>query len=230
MIYVESKPLNGKKNTFMADQSLKRKPIIVFTKYEPYLVADLEKFVDHQNRDLKVKPVMAFCRCGQSKHKPHCDGSHARAGFVGDKAADRTKDRAVEYRGTEITIVDNRGVCSHDKSCVRNLPSVFDDRKKRWINPNGAGADEIIETVKKCPSGALSYKIGGIRYQDVDRPPLIRVEKDGPLKVEGSIELKDDIGSTPESREHYTLCRCGKSKNKPFCDGTHHTIEFRDPE
>lgn len=214
----------------MGKQPSGKKPIIIFTKYEPYLVADLEKFVDHQNRDLKVEPVMALCRCGNSKHKPHCDGSHVRSGFVGDKSPDRTKDRVVEYRGTEITIVDNRGVCSHDKACVRNLPSVFDDKKRRWIDPRGAGADEIIETIKKCPSGALSYKIDGIRYQDLDRDPLIRVKKDGPLEVEGHIELKDDMDSKPESGEHYTLCRCGVSKNKPFCDGSHHPIEFRDPK
>jgi CDGSH-type Zn-finger protein len=206
-----------------------KRPIILFTKYTPYMVADLESLIDHGGRELETEPVMALCRCGGSKRKPYCDGSHAKMGFVGDKASDRIKDKARTYGGREITIVDNRGVCSHDKACVRSLPSVFDDTRKRWINPDGASRDEIIETIKKCPSGALSYKIENIRYQDLDRPPLIHIEKDGPLRVEGSVILKDDRCSTPESGEHYTLCRCGHSRNKPFCDGTHHSIEFMDP-
>ena len=205
------------------------KPIIVFTKYEPYLVVDLETFRDHQGKALKADPVMALCRCGASRHKPLCDGSHHKARFSGEKSPDRVKDRVVEYRGKKITILDNRGVCAHDKACVRNLPSVFNDKKRIWIDPNGARPEEIIETIKKCPSGALSYKIGDTRYQDLERSALIRVKKDGPLEVEGYIGLKDDMGSTPEAREHYTLCRCGQSKNKPFCDGTHITIEFKDP-
>jgi CDGSH-type Zn-finger protein len=206
-----------------------KKPVILFTKYTPYMVADLETFRDHRGRQLPTEPVMSLCRCGGSKRKPYCDGSHAKIGFAGEKSPDRIKDKARDYAGREITIVDNRGVCSHDKACVRNLPGVFDDTRRRWIDPDGAARDEIIETVKKCPSGALSYRIGNIRYQDLERPPLITVEKNGPLRVEGFVALKDEAGSVPESKEHYTLCRCGHSKNKPFCDGTHHSIEFRDP-
>jgi CDGSH-type Zn-finger protein/ferredoxin len=214
----------------MADQGEHREsPIIVFTTYEPYLVVGLRNFKNHEGMDLDVEPVMALCRCGGSKRKPYCDGSHHGLRFSGRKSPDRVTDRVVEYRGREISILDNRGVCAHDKACVRNLPSVFNDMKRIWIDLNGANAEEIIEAVKKCPSGALSYKIGEVRYQDVERTSLIRVEKDGPLKVEGYIELKDDRGCRPESREHYTLCRCGKSKNKPFCDGTHVTVQFKDP-
>jgi CDGSH-type Zn-finger protein len=214
----------------MEDQGKENKtPTVVFTTYEPYTVIDLKDFKNHEGKDLDVEPVMALCRCGGSKHKPYCDGSHHKERFSGTKSPDRVKDRVVEYRGKEITILDNRGVCSHDKSCVRSLPSVFNDKRQIWIDPNGAGVDEIIETIRKCPSGALSYRIGETRYQDVDRSPRITVKKDGPLAVEGFITLRDDRDSKPESREHYTLCRCGKSKNKPFCDGTHCTIDFKDP-
>jgi CDGSH-type Zn-finger protein len=209
--------------------SEKRKPIIDFTRFTPYHIVELETFLDHRGRELPVKPVMALCRCGASQRKPYCDGSHSAVGFVGDKSTDRVKDKLREYRGKEITILDNRGVCAHDKSCVRSLPSVFNLDRRPWIDPDGAGVREIIETIEKCPSGALSYRIGSVRYQNLDRNPLIRVDKNGPLKVEGYIELKDDMGSKPESREHYTLCRCGQAKNKPFCDGTHITVGFKDP-
>jgi CDGSH-type Zn-finger protein len=213
----------------MDDLPPKEKPLIVTTTYEPYLVVDLDTLEDHRGEKHEVEPVMALCRCGLSKRKPFCDGSHHRVRFSGEKSPDRVKDKAVEYRGREITIVDNRGVCSHDKSCVRNLPSVFNDKRRRWIDPNGASVQEIISAVEQCPSGALSYKIGDIRNQNVDRSPHIKVAKDGPLEVKGSIVLRDDRGSAPEVAEHYTLCRCGKSKNKPFCDGSHLTAEFKDP-
>ena len=87
---------------------------------------------------------------------------------------------------------------------------------------------DIIDTVKKCPSGALSYSIGETEYRDQDRKPMITVSKDGPYKIEGAIELIDITFSNNASREHYTLCRCGASNNKPFCDGTHNESGFKD--
>ena len=101
--------------------------------------------------------------------------------------------------------------------------------ERPWIDSNGASIDEIIETVKKCPSGALSYSIDGIEYIDQEeREPMITVSKDGPYNITGGIEL---VGiKIPEnvSKEHYSLCRCGASKNKPFCDGSHLQINFKD--
>ena len=196
------------------------------TKHTPFIVRELECFKDSQGKDLEVQYEMSLCRCGASKSKPYCDGSHSTIGFVAEKSPDRVPDRAKEYTGKEITIVDNRGVCSHDQSCVNGLPSVFDRHRRPWINPDGATVKEIIVTIEKCPSGALSYKIGGQHHKDLDREPAIIVSRNGPLHVVGGIELKDDLESKPESEEHYTLCRCGQSKNKPFCDGTHLDIDF----
>jgi CDGSH-type Zn-finger protein len=88
----------------------------------------------------------------------------------------------------------------------------------------------VIETVRKCPSGALSYSIDGIEYRDQDRKPMITVSKDGPYIVIGGIALmgNDSQFGQGASKEHYTLCRCGASKNKPFCDGAHREINFKD--
>ena len=79
-----------------------------------------------------------------------------------------------------------------------------------------------------CPSGALSYTKDGVLYKDRDREPAITVSKNGPYYVVGGIESKDPMGSKPESKEHYTLCRCGASTNKPFCNGAHWDINFKD--
>ncbi|MDW7670502.1 MAG: CDGSH iron-sulfur domain-containing protein [Bacillota bacterium] len=207
--------------------SEKRKPMIVTTKYSNYLVTDLETLKKADGTSLKTDPVTALCRCGHSKHKPFCDGTHNENGLNEVKKKDRLEDRVKTYEGANITIYDNRGVCSHDESCTRLLPAVFDKDKRPWIDPDGASVAEIIDTIEKCPSGALSYGIGSRRYQEMDREPAIQTTKNGPLKVTGGIILKDDQGCQPECREHYTLCRCGESKNKPFCDGSHDEHDFK---
>ena len=79
-----------------------------------------------------------------------------------------------------------------------------------------------------CPSGALSYTKDGVHYKDQEREPAIEIAQNGPYNIVGGIEFNDPIGSKPESKEHYTLCRCGASKNKPFCTGEHHDIHFED--
>jgi hypothetical protein len=88
---------------------------------------------------------------------------------------------------------------------------------------------KIIETIRKCPSGALSYSIDGVEYRDdKTRTPKVAVSKNGPYLVTGGIELAGvENWAEGASKEHYTLCRCGASKNKPFCDGMHLGIKFR---
>ena len=204
------------------------KPTIITAKYQPYLVTGLKSITGTNGEPIPLEPVTSLCRCGHSKSKPFCDGTHSTVGFTGEKELGRVKDRDRAYAGKEITIIDNRGVCAHDEACVRELPTVFDRHKRRWIEANGDSIEKIIETIEHCPSGALSYKIGELRIQDLEREPEIKQKKGGPYQLFGWIELKDDMESTPESAEHYTLCRCGESKNKPFCDGAHHHSEFSD--
>jgi CDGSH-type Zn-finger protein/ferredoxin len=207
----------------------KRKPIIVFTKYSPYYVIGKPPVKNSKGEEIKLGSVSSFCRCGQSNGKPFCDGTHNKVGFVGEKDDDRRPDKVVEFAGKEITIYDNRGVCSADGACVRECPEVFQkDKKPNWIFPDEAGVKKIVATIEQCPSGALSYKVGSERIQDLDRKPAIEIAKNGPLEIVGHIDLIDDMDSTPESKEHYTLCRCGATKNKPFCDNSHKKIEFKD--
>ncbi len=201
----------------------KRKPVITVLKNGPYMVRGLEHFRNSAGRELPVQPVMSLCRCGASKNKPYCDGSHAKIGFVGEKDQVRVPKKINEWRGKRITIVDNSDACCRDRSCINNLPQVFENE-----DPDAATVKEIIETIKKCPSGALTYKVGGRHCQAFNRKPAITVAKKGPLKVVGGIRLRDDMKSQPACPEHYTLCRCGHSKNKPFCDGSHLEAGFKD--
>ena len=205
--------------------SQQKKPEIVFTKTTPYMVSGLENFYDANGKKLPTKPVMVLCRCGKSKNKPFCDGSHNAEGIDGEKKPGRLKDKVHHFAGNEITIHDNRGVCSHDRSCVNFSPGVFKPGRRPWIDPNAAGVKEIVNTIEKCPSGALGYTIGKITCTSLDREPAIKVAENGPFEITGGIILKDDMNSKPQSAEHYTLCRCGKSKNQPFCDGSHDHVE-----
>lgn len=172
---------------------------------------------------------VALCRCGASKNKPFCDGTHGTIGFKDANAADGSQNRRVDYLGKRITIHDNRGICSHAGFCTERLKAVFRMGREPWIDPDGASVEEIVETIKKCPSGALSYSIDSVEHRDQDREPMVTVTDDGPYAVSGGIELIGIAFGAGASKEHYTLCRCGASKNKPFCDGSHWEVEFTDP-
>ena len=171
---------------------------------------------------------IALCRCGGSKNKPFCDGTHGTNHFTDQRIADDTRNRRISYVGKRITIHDNRSICSHAGFCTDRLKSVFRMNQEPWIDPDRASAEEIIETVKKCPSGALSYSVDNVEYRDQDREPMVTVTDDGPYAITGGIELIGLKFGEGASKEHYTLCRCGASKNKPFCDGSHWNVGFRD--
>ena len=195
----------------------------------PLRVSHLERFVGPDGSEIPTSDRMLLCRCGNSSRKPFCDGSHTRSGYHSHKLEGRPPDRTRDCVGEHIIIHDNRGVCSHAEHCVRDLPSVFSRNDRPWIHPDGAPPDDIARTIEKCPSGALSYTRDGVLHKDLDRPPAIRVDPGGPYKVVGGVQLADPDGCHPESTEHYTLCRCGASRNKPFCDGSHWHVPFDEP-
>ena len=172
---------------------------------------------------------VALCRCGGSKNKPFCDGTHSANGFRDANTADPAKNRRKEYAGKKVTILDNRALCSHAAFCTDELNEVFRHHDQPWIDPDGAAVEEIIATIRKCPSGALGYAIDGVEAEPPKRPPMVTVTDHGPYAITGGIELPGVDFGAGASREHYTLCRCGASKNKPFCDGSHWDASFRDP-
>ncbi|MEY9927804.1 CDGSH-type Zn-finger protein/truncated hemoglobin YjbI [Catenulispora sp. GP43] len=204
----------------------------------PYLVTNAPELTTWLGEELPVRPQMALCRCGGSATKPFCDGAHATNDFTGAKSPTRTADHQDSYPGQQITILDNRGICAHSGLCTDRLPTVFHQGREPFVTPSGGRMDEIVRAVRACPSGALSFAIDGREARDqVDResrPPAIEVSKDGPYRVTGSIPLTGPDGE-PEPRaegasaEHYSLCRCGESQNKPFCSGMHWNTDFRDP-
>jgi CDGSH-type Zn-finger protein len=211
-----------------------------------YLINDMQPKVVYNLQNFKGKPLsttvgIALCRCGASKNKPFCDSTHNVIGF---SSANRTldenddtkktaiKDKRRDYPGKEITVHDNRKICSHAAECVNNLSSVFKLGSRPWINPDASKMNDIVDVVRRCPSGALSYSIDGVEYRDPEeqRNPIVTVLKNGPYHITGGIELIGENIQFGEgaSKEHYTLCRCGASENKPFCDGAHKSSKFND--
>ena len=194
----------------------------------PLIVTRLKNFQNSKGENLSPKDRVALCRCGESANKPYCDGSHTAAKFSGKRETDKPLNKERVYEGKELSIHDNRLICCHAAKCVEQLSSVFRLEERPWIDPDLAGVETIIEVIKKCPSGALSYSINETHHRDQDREPAIQISKNGPFDVSGHVVLKVEEESQPPSKEHYSLCRCGASKNKPFCDGAHRDINFKD--
>ena len=215
------------------------RPRIVVAENGPYLVTNAAAVRSYLGEPLRVPPQLALCRCGQSGDKPFCDGSHARTGFSGARDPKRVPDRRDTYPGVQVTIFDNRGICQHSGFCTDGLPTVFRTGAEPFVAPSGGRADEIIRAVRDCPSGALSLAFDDTEARDLAdwhgrREQAVEVSLDGPYRVTGGMPLADAGGqdvprASGSSREHYALCRCGHSQNKPFCSGMHWYVQFRDP-
>jgi CDGSH-type Zn-finger protein/truncated hemoglobin YjbI len=215
------------------------RPRIVVADNGPYLVTNAAAVRSYLGEALPAAPQVALCRCGESGDKPFCDGSHARTSFSGAKDPKRVPDQRDTYPGTQVTIFDNRGICQHSGFCTDRLPTAFRTGTEPFVAPSGGRMDEIVRAVRDCPSGALSLAFDGTEARDLaewhgGRQPAVEVSLDGPYRVTGGIPLADAAGgevrrAAGSSREHYALCRCGHSQNKPFCSGMHWYVQFRDP-
>jgi uncharacterized Fe-S cluster protein YjdI len=122
------------------------------------------------------------------------------------------------YENKSIRVFWDADKCIHAQECVNGLPSVFDRSKRPCINVDAASVDELATVIDKCPSGALRYELlGGDKTGDA----AIRVLRNGPYRVDGNVQLRAEDGSIIDTEACFILCRCGRSGNKPFCDGSH---------
>lgn len=134
-----------------------------------------------------------------------------------------------KYTNGEITVVWQPGLCSHSTHCWRGLPGVFKPKERPWVQMEGTASETISAQVENCPSGALSW----YRNDSAEQPSeaaqsiLVEVTKDGPLVVSGGILVKHLDGREEKRERKTSLCRCGQSGNKPFCDGTHNKVGFK---
>ncbi|HEY6312046.1 MAG TPA: ferritin-like domain-containing protein [Streptosporangiaceae bacterium] len=222
----------------LADLQRGLRPVVMTAKNGPYLVTNVPVRTP-LGECLPAPPQLALCRCGASAVKPFCDGTHASNGFTDDKDPNRVPDHRDTYPGEQVTIFDNRGICQHSGLCTDRLATAFRTDSEPFVAPSGARMDELIRAVRGCPSGALSLAFDGDEARSLvdwhaQRERGIEITQDGPYRVTGGVPLTDATGADVpraegSSREHYALCRCGHSQNKPFCSGMHWYVEFRDP-
>ncbi len=130
-----------------------------------------------------------------------------------------------EYSNGRITVHFNPNVCQHSAVCIKNLPTVFDVKKQRWINVNGDTTENIVDLIRKCPSGALTYELEGQAPAEVaaEEPAdvVITIVPNGSARIAGKVRIVDLEGNLILETEKCSLCRCGLSEKKPFCDGAH---------
>jgi CDGSH-type Zn-finger protein len=168
-----------------------------------------------------------LCRCGRSADKPFCDGSHL-TGFDGTETAERSDiaDRRYEFPAGEGKVSFDLATCQHAGYCG--------DRFTNWRRlarraDDPAVRERLMQMVRLCPSGALEMQPDGDGEQlEPALPVSIGVVRDGPYWVRGRIPVTSADGQTYEVRNRVTLCRCGRSETKPFCDGSHTHAGFRD--
>jgi len=168
-----------------------------------------------------------LCRCGQSKNKPFCDGAHVKVGFDGTETASQESylNQPEEIDGPAIKLIDIQELCASARFCHRaggiwNLVPQSGDPDTRRI---------VLEEAGDCPSGRLvvwDKKTKKTIEPEFEKSigliedPAVGVS--GPIWVRGGIPVESADGKTYKVRNRVTLCRCGKSSNKPFCDSSHY--------
>ena len=183
------------------------------------------RFPDKQNRSL--------CRCGKTTKNPYCDGSHTSSGFDGTEKGDYSlyHDKAEKFEGADITLLDRKDICADARFCDQaggtwKLVDQSSDPTSKKI---------ALEETFQCPSGRLVMQD---KKSGEDTEPALEksisivedpgAEASGPLWVKGGIPIQSSEGVLYETRNRVTLCRCGNSENKPFCDGKHIVCKFND--
>lgn len=220
---------------------------ITITKDGPYLVTGAAPLADQhivtndegeslewrEGRRFETPERYALCRCGQSARRPFCDGSHKRHHFDGTETASRAPyaEQAERIEGPTMVLDDAERLCAFARFCdphgkVWNLVRQTDHEGARRLVAHEAG---------HCPAGRLVARERATNQAlEPEFAPSLGLVQDtargvsGPIWVRGSIPVVGADGVTYEERNRVTLCRCGASSNKPFCDGTHASIGFSD--
>jgi CDGSH-type Zn-finger protein len=194
--------------------------------------ADGESIKWQRGKSYEAPAKYALCRCGQSANAPFCDGTHARAGFDGTETAPRTPfaAQAQVFDGPDLSLLDARHLCADARFCdpngkVWNQVARTDDPDVRAM---------FLSQVHSCPAGrliAFDKAVGKMVEQHL--PFAVGLIEDpvedcsGPIWLRGGVTLTSSDGHHYEVRNNMTVCRCGASRNKPFCDGSHASIGFR---
>lgn len=138
------------------------------------------------------------------------------------------RKKIYDYEGRDVVVRFEPRRCIHAEECIHGLPEVFDRHGRPWIEPDKGSAEEIAEVVLRCPTGALRFeRLDGGPAERAPARNIGRVASNGPVYLEGDLRLQLPDGSVLQETR-VALCRCGASKNKPFCDNSHIEAGFED--
>ncbi len=133
-----------------------------------------------------------------------------------------------EYSNGDVTVVWEAKKCIHSAICVKGLPKVFNPEARPWIKLDTAKTEDLVNTVKKCPSGALSFYMNDEDDQSAESlETKVEVLENGPLLVYGTLKVTHKDGQEETKNRTTAFCRCGASQNKPYCDGAHVKEDFK---
>ncbi len=188
------------------------------------------KYIDGQK--LPQSEEYVLCRCGKSNTAPFCDGTHVKTDFDGTETAEKNtyEDRSELLEGPGIDLLDDNR-CAFARFCHRKKGDVWQLVENSFNEEN---IQEAIRGACDCPTGRLVARDKQGNEIEPEYEPSIDIIQDYQMSVSGGIFVKGKIpiessdGSTYEVRNRVVLCRCGKSKNKPFCDATHLLVDYVD--
>lgn len=133
--------------------------------------------------------------------------------------------RGKVYTAPGVAVSYDAPRCIHVRACVQGLPQVFEVSARPWIQPANADAEVVAEVVRRCPTGALHALLTAGEPEMPEHPTTVTPLPDGPLNIRGELRIVTPQGAQREVRA--SLCRCGASSNKPFCDGTHSRVGWK---
>lgn len=134
------------------------------------------------------------------------------------------------YKKDNLSVIWQPDLCIHSTNCFKGLSSVFNPSQKPWVDVEAASADEIVNQIDKCPSGALSYKYeNGVEDKkgNIKKNTSINVSDNGPILINGPVQIRYNGTEVVNTSRNIALCRCGHSSNKPYCDGSHKKYGFK---
>jgi CDGSH-type Zn-finger protein len=224
----------------------KRRMKIKVTKNGPYIVTGgvplKEKiivpkgkhYVFEEGRTLPQRETYALCRCGKTKTPPFCDGTHGKIGFEGKETASKAPydERAELIKGSGLNLLDDYR-CALARFCHRDKGTAWELIENSEEEEN---KQEAIRAAVECPAGRITavYK-NGEKIEPGHEPEVVilqdpEMDVSSGIFVKGYIPIESEDGTLYETRNRVMLCRCGHSKNKPFCDASHIDEEYSDED
>ncbi len=199
---------------------------------EQIIVPDGDGYVYKPGRALPQAETYVLCRCGRSRQAPFCDGAHTKTGFRGTETASRADylDRAALLPGPGVDLLDDSR-CAYARFCHRDSGNAWDLAAN---STTPYACEEAVRAASDCPAGRLTAVAkDGTPYEPALKPSIDVLQDEeeevsSALFVKGGIPIESADGTLYETRNRVTLCRCGRSQNKPFCDASHVSERYRD--